>query len=705
MAGLLGGCALGSALLSRAGLAIGPGRPDFGDADTIFRGDYPLDEPGAIVLSTCLGCHGACPVRISREGGVLAKIDGSPWSPRVFEGPLPSGPGEAAGLRGALCARGQARLQNTHDPYRLVEPLAREGARGAGGWSRLAPSQLAAALEAAAEGDLFVGVDPRQQDRQAVLAAFQGANPRVTVHLGTSYPWLVEASAAMTGEPGWILQPRMERAHGVLLWGSDAVASGPDPVGDTLALSRLRGGHRHGLLVVVDPRLSIAAGMADIWLPVRPGGDTALAWMLLRAWREAGHISETSPWLEQALQWPWRHLEQQSGLGGRMVRRAAEALAELGSGLAVRVGGGVGERPGGASATEAILRLAALGGATAPGGAMEPLRRAPSTGRRADLALHERLLDGGAIELLLLAGDGGVLGSPHQAELMAALADPRRVRLLVVSASTMNQVAGLADIVIPDTTEHERDGLVQRWDGSSLVRPALPSILSETGLPAPWDRGLDGLLESIAQLRGSDLDCEAALQQAIVASGQADALAARGWVPAAETAGPPPEVDPYRPDAARSPAEPVEGLAFLTYREAFGGFPESTAQYWSTPSLRRQNAAWMHQATAEELGIQEGETVLLGYGELLQRADVQLTEGIRPGAVAAALGYGQGYGFDGRITIDGAPVPPDPRRQIGFDAGQLWSLGDRIRALPGGPRPLPSFEVLLAPPSGDCARI
>ncbi len=706
---LLGGCALGTLAASRAGLAIGPGRPDFADQDTIFRSDYPIDAPDSVVLSTCLGCHGACPVRVATEGGVLAKSDGNPWSPRVRGGPLPSSTEEAATLRGSSCARGQARLQNTHDPFRIVRPLSSDGQRGAGVWRTLlsddAEASVTAALVPQRSAGLVVAVDPRQLDRRPALEAFEEALEGVEVHLGTSTPWVTAASRAMIGQPGWELRPRFARARGALIWGADSVASGVDPVGDARDLLNLRERHGKGGLVVVDPRLSEVAGMADTWLPVRPGGDMALAWMILRAWVDSGAITPPEAWQEQLNARPWKDLEPRAGLGEMVVRRAAGRLAEMGDGLAIRVGGGVGERPDGAEVCEAISRLAVVSGAAGAGGAMEPVLAPVPLGERPDLALHRLLADGAVIDRLLVVGDGGITDGPHHGELLAALANPQRVRNLVVVTTVMNPVAALADLIVPDVTEHERFGLVERWDGISLVQPSIRSVMADAGVEAPWSRGLEGLLETLSRQAGRTLDCHAAVEGAIAATPSPARLQHRGWLAPSRSAAVVPAPDAFRPEAIRSPGDPIAGVALVTYRESFGGFVDSTAQYWATPSLRADNEAWIHPSTFDDVGAGEGHRVVLEVGDVRRELNVVATEAVRPGVVAAAVGYGHTEGFDGRMTIDGVAVQPDPRRDLGTEVGALRDSVGAVAVHPADPEPRRTLAELLASKLGSCDRL
>ncbi len=712
---LLGGCAATATAAVHLAHAIGPGRPDFGGRRTIFRSDYPLDDPEAVVMTTCLGCHGACPVRASREGEAVAKLDGNPWSPRVHPAGTPHDAEQAARLRGASCARGQARLQNTHDPHRLVQALQRDGRRGDGAFRAMSTSEARAALADGVEGGrglaavlagggrVDLAVDPRQLDRAPVLSALAATLPACRLHLGHPTPWLLDATTTLAGRPGWLLTPHWRRARAVLAWGADPLASGVDPVGDSIGIARFLEGAGHGPLVVVDPRLSEVAAKADVWLPVRPGGDEALAWMFIRAWQEEGVFEPPLSWRDTVLRRPWRDMELTAGLGREVVRHAARLLAAEGDGLAIRIGGGVGERGTGVHTTLAILRLAALSGASARGGAMEPVRQPAVLGERPVEALSRAFADGGTLDSLVVVGDGGITDSLHQATLLHALADPARVGQLVVVTTAMNPVAALADVVVPDVTEHERYGLVRRWDGTSLVRPVIPPVIAHDGLEGSWSRGFEGLLETLAEIGGTALDCDDVVRRAVAGTGFAHELSLRGWVP------PPPApelptLDPFGPVTIRPPDLSPDALALITYREAFGGFVDSTAQYWSTPSLRETNEAWIHPETAAEIGADEHGTLEIHSTHHAAYAHALLTEAVRPGVIALAVGYGHAQGYDGHTTIDGVRVPADPRRRLGIDAGALVSAHD-LGITAGGPAHGPSMAELLFPRGGSCDRI
>ena len=156
---------------------------------------YDLHDPKTQVATTCQGCAGACPVRGTRSGGVLAKVDGSPWTPRQGGDPMPRDATHAAMLRGASCARGQSRVNNVHDPWRLIRPLIRDGKRGSMRFrTASAEAWLADLLEGTTTGHslralesesrgapagsaesgprVLIAVDPRQRDRVASVSTF-----------------------------------------------------------------------------------------------------------------------------------------------------------------------------------------------------------------------------------------------------------------------------------------------------------------------------------------------------------------------------------------------------------------------------------------------------------------------------------------------------------------------------------------------------
>ncbi|MEM4311766.1 MAG: molybdopterin-dependent oxidoreductase [Nitrososphaerales archaeon] len=96
----------------------------------------PLLEPGNILYSVCQQCNTQCGIKVKLLDGIVAKIEGNPYSPWTlhphidYYTPLI----EATKIDGALCPKGQAGIQTQYDPYRVVKVLKRAGKRGENKW-------------------------------------------------------------------------------------------------------------------------------------------------------------------------------------------------------------------------------------------------------------------------------------------------------------------------------------------------------------------------------------------------------------------------------------------------------------------------------------------------------------------------------------------------------------------------------------------
>jgi anaerobic selenocysteine-containing dehydrogenase len=108
---------------SRIHLAAFPPRERWDDWVELDSKAWPrrVEKRYALVPTTCFNCESAC--------GLLAYVDKDSGQIRKFEG-NPEHPGS----RGRNCAKGPATLNQITDPDRILYPLKRVGARGAGEW-------------------------------------------------------------------------------------------------------------------------------------------------------------------------------------------------------------------------------------------------------------------------------------------------------------------------------------------------------------------------------------------------------------------------------------------------------------------------------------------------------------------------------------------------------------------------------------------
>ena len=100
---------------------------------------YDLSKPENVLYTACLNCTVACSIKTKIQDGVVAKIDGNPYSAMTMLPNLPMTvrPTDAVTYDGKLCPKGQAGIQTVYDPYRLRKVLKRAGPRGSGKWQTI----------------------------------------------------------------------------------------------------------------------------------------------------------------------------------------------------------------------------------------------------------------------------------------------------------------------------------------------------------------------------------------------------------------------------------------------------------------------------------------------------------------------------------------------------------------------------------------
>jgi anaerobic selenocysteine-containing dehydrogenase len=107
------------------------------------------------IYSVCQQCNTNCGIKLKFVDGLLAKIDGNPYSPWTMTPQIPykTAIAEAATVEGSLCPKGQAGIQALYDPYRVVKVLKRAGKRGENKWKVIEFDQ--AVSEIVNGGNLF----------------------------------------------------------------------------------------------------------------------------------------------------------------------------------------------------------------------------------------------------------------------------------------------------------------------------------------------------------------------------------------------------------------------------------------------------------------------------------------------------------------------------------------------------------------------
>jgi anaerobic selenocysteine-containing dehydrogenase len=219
-----------------------------------------------IVPTICFNCEAGCGLLsyIEKDSMQIRKFEGNPYHP---------------GSRGRNCAKGPATINQITDVDRILYPLKRKGARGAGEWERVSWDEVL---------DDIAG-----KIRQALI---EKRNNEVVYHVGRPghegfidrilQAWGVDghnshtnicSSGARFGYAMWQNYDRPSPDHAnarFILLISAHLESGHyfNPHAQRIIEGLMNGAQ----MCVMDPRLSNTASMANYWMPTQPGSEAAV---------------------------------------------------------------------------------------------------------------------------------------------------------------------------------------------------------------------------------------------------------------------------------------------------------------------------------------------------------------------------------------------------------------------------------------------
>jgi anaerobic selenocysteine-containing dehydrogenase len=223
------------------------------------------------VHTYCTLCGVGCPALVTVDGSRVLKLDADREHPQG----------------GAVCGKGRAAPEIHDHPHRVNYPAVRTNPKTASdpGWrrvswddalSRISERLLAIRAESGAEAVAFgrgtgsgTGLRPMEPWFQRLANLFGSPNYMTNTHLCN---WARDGAAYYTLGVYPVPGPDVERSGCIVLWGSNPPATLLD-LGTRIVAARQRGTR----LVVIDPRRVGLANRADVFLPVRPGTDGALA--------------------------------------------------------------------------------------------------------------------------------------------------------------------------------------------------------------------------------------------------------------------------------------------------------------------------------------------------------------------------------------------------------------------------------------------
>lgn len=435
---------------------------------------------------TCTICEAMCGLALEMEDGKITSIRGDRDDPLS---------------RGYLCPKAYALKDIHEDPDRLKQPMRRVGTQ----WE---PISWQEALDETAERLHAV----RKAHGPDSIAYYQG-NPHIhnygatlmamelVASLGTRtcfstasmdhLPHLL-ASYLMFGHQLLLPIPDIDRTQYLLILGANpAVSNGSLMTAPDVPrrLKELR--QRGGKVVVIDPRRTRTAELADAHHFIRPGTDALLMLAMVRTLFEEGLVkpgrlesfTDGINLLREAAQ-PFRpeDVALRTGIAAETIRALARDFAAAPSAVAYgRVGTSTQEfgalscwlllalniltgnldRPGGSLFTRPAVDVAAVGKLMGLGGSFgkyrSRVRGLPAfTGELPVATLAEEIDTPGdsRIRALICSAGNPVLSTPDGARLDRALAG---LDFMVAIDFYLNETARHAHIILPPTFALERD--------------------------------------------------------------------------------------------------------------------------------------------------------------------------------------------------------------------------------------------------------
>lgn len=230
----------------------------------------PVPEDGEVsyVHSTCSLCPGGCGISVRKVEDRAVKIEG------VEGHPLNNG---------GACILGLSGLQMLYGPTRVKTPLKRTGERGEGKWAEIswdeAISEIGQRLgEIRTAGQSHTLACISGSDRGTVaqmfsrfLKVYGSPNFIATPSFQDAYELTIYLMHGVQGSAGF----DFENADFILSFGTGIIDGWGSPVRMFKANSTWK--EKDARVVQVEPRLSNTAAKSDLWIPIKPGTEGALA--------------------------------------------------------------------------------------------------------------------------------------------------------------------------------------------------------------------------------------------------------------------------------------------------------------------------------------------------------------------------------------------------------------------------------------------
>src|SRR5262245_31292916 len=622
-----------------------------------------------ILPSACpLDCPDACSLEVRVEDGRVVKVDGSRLNPIT---------------QGYICSKVRKLPELLYGPERLLYPARQVGPKGSSEFQRISWDEA-----------LTLAADKIREARErwggeSILPFYYGGSngvltqdatdARLFRRLGASRMARTVCAAA-TGRAATGLYGKMPgvafqdfvHARLIVLWGVNPSASGIHQV------PFIQQAQREGaLLAVIDPRRTPLAKHADLYLPLRPGSDLAVALSAIRWLFEEGRAdlgflaAHTTGWEElrrRAQPWTFERAAEVSGVNAEDVERFVRLYAETPPGV-VRRGWGLERNRNGGSGGAAVLALPAGAGkfGVRGGGYVLSNSGAWSLDSAAAVAepeastrvinmnrLGETLLERNdpPVQVLFVYNCNPLATMPNQEKVRRGLA--REDLFTVVFEQAWTDTARMADLVLPATHFFEHMEMSRGYGAYVLHRT--PAVAEAAGEARPNPEVFAELIRRLDPARPGEPETAEDLAAALL--GRSDRIRGElerdgiahpdnGFAPVQFV-----DAFPLTPDRKvhlvpeALDREAPRGLYAFQEETANGRFPlalispatNRTISSTFGQLVRKRIPLEIHPRDAEARGLADGDTVRVwnDLGEV--RVKARLNPDMRPGVVLLPKG-------------------------------------------------------------------
>ena len=653
--------------------------------------EYVIPGIGVWYASVCQQCASGCGVHGRVREGRLLKVEGNPDS--VISG-------------GGLCQMGQAGLQAHYNPDRITTPMIRQGGTlTEASWSEALTLIKQKVGQAGSRAAWFTGAVGGHQ--ALLLSDYLGA-------IGSSNHYVYElinnrvgeaVNEAALGEAA----PRynFEKAKAILSFGADFLGTWLSPVHFSQEYAKFRTGDR-GVLMVVEPKMTLTGANADVWAALRPGTEGIVALgiaNLLIAKHQVSAGGLPSQVRNLISQYDAKRVAEESGIDAQSLEKIAGFLKDRSPSLVLSGVSAHGHANGYQNAAAAMLLNILLGnvGKTIESAGQLQLNDTmiAASGNTRALTDFAKAAIGGRFDVAFIYNTNPVFTAPDYVKFGEAL---NKVPFKVALSMFEDETTALADVVLPLASAYED------W-GTSL--PAYRPENVELGVQQPLMQPLYPDTKGFGDILLTLLNASGAEEYAAYPDYYAYLKSAFAKMPASVKDGADDEAfwmrslqhgkvavnvfpDSLSVSVADAKQPHYKGDADYPYHLV----PSSRLGLWDG---RHANLPWLQEApdqiskvfwdswvelhpkTAAVIGVREGDFVQVESPQGTVEAQVYVYRGVHPDVVAIPIG--QGHENYGRYA-SGVGVNPLKILSPGSDgqSGEIATHATRVRISKTGKR-------------------